>query len=875
MIHGPSRLRLCLGALAGVLILLGTLTATASAAEWGELGFFSLHVGRGPGEVDGTKDEASFAAAPDGEYFVGEESQAGTGGASEYRIQHFVGSTVQGEPVSFSGKQKVQKTGVLGLPGEVEGSGPVLLAVDSAHHRVYALETFRRREADEEEEEKEEKTGKRDFPLDDGQPAAGALYGFEYTPTEIKPLNGGAPLLDAEQLKLQGETTAGEPILNPRGIAIDPRGGDVVVAASEDIEVNTKVEKEESEKQCRPLIEYLVPSESGGVVTGAAIGHRFDDRGAVMANNGAAGGEDPCGEKEEEAAYERTPLSPVVTPQGRVLVYFDDSHEEGVEVGEEGLGQIWEVAAPKGEPPTTANAAKPGTTTAEPRKLYDEVPSEAEELAPAGEAVGVSEMSLVEGSSSEAALYVNAIYTHSSGSTGAPFVFHLLEPSKPTEPAKLTEVGFTAGAEVVDGAVAPKCGIWDQERSLAQIVGLTGGKYLAFSQFELGSAHDVEVKEFGEGGSTAGCPAEPTLSPVVTDSEHPGGTSAVPVGEPTTIEEEIASIVSGSTVKEAGRARSVEWTIKYHLLDGEEGVEHAVVNYPEPKSAIIELPHTFAKAGTYEISAAITTTDLGHPAAQVSAADVIQAEVSKLGVQMLNPSPSTIPAQEGDVTLEAEVEAPVVGEKFLVTNVTWKFGDGSQPVVENLEGSPLAIEGKAKVKALMRAFNRCATSTCSVQVEVEGHGEKSGVSYAGSAKKLVTVTESKAEAEAREARERKEREAEEAARKAREAEEAQHKAEAEAAQHKAEAEAAQHKAEEEAAAKKHQEEEAAAKKRQEEEAAKKNVLGSQSKTPTRAQLLAKALKTCKKEPKKKRAKCEATAKKKYGPKKKIKKKKKK
>jgi hypothetical protein len=60
-----------------------------------------------------------------------------------------------------------------------------------------------------------------------------------------------------------------------------------------------------------------------------------------------------------------------------------------------------------------------------------------------------------------------------------------------------------------------------------------------------------------------------------------------------------------------------------------------------------------------------------------------------------------------------------------------------------------------------------------------------------------------------------------------------------------------------AAIKKHQEEEAAKKKQEEVEKAK-------SKSPTRAQLLSKALKQCKKEPKNKRAQCEVKAKKKYG-----------
>jgi hypothetical protein len=71
----------------------------------------------------------------------------------------------------------------------------------------------------------------------------------------------------------------------------------------------------------------------------------------------------------------------------------------------------------------------------------------------------------------------------------------------------------------------------------------------------------------------------------------------------------------------------------------------------------------------------------------------------------------------------------------------------------------------------------------------------------------------------------------------------------------------------EAAAKKHQEEEAAAAKRKrEEEAASKNppVVKTTPKVLTKAEKLARALRACKKEPKKKRASCEKQAHKKYG-----------
>jgi hypothetical protein len=77
----------------------------------------------------------------------------------------------------------------------------------------------------------------------------------------------------------------------------------------------------------------------------------------------------------------------------------------------------------------------------------------------------------------------------------------------------------------------------------------------------------------------------------------------------------------------------------------------------------------------------------------------------------------------------------------------------------------------------------------------------------------------------------------------------------------------QHQEEEAAINHKHEEEAAARKKEGEEVAAKDGVLdaktGSKVTAPTRVQLLAKALKQCKKQPKKKRAQCEVVAKKRY------------
>lgn len=778
--------------LATSLLVLALVPAAAHAAggAWGEFvsGSFSLPEGSEPGQIHDF--ESRFAAAPDGEYFI-VEHQKGTGGEPpDFRLQHFAGKEVKGT-VSFSRKQEVKETGVKGEPTvEVESSGPDLLAIDPARHRVYVLETFLRREADKEEVEKNH------FPLDDSQPAAGALYGFEYTATEVKAINGGKALLDAEQLAFQGEK-AGEALLNPRGMAVDPRSGDVAIVSSEDIQENKVVEKGKGEKECRPVAQYFVPEASGG-----KLGHRFADTAGVMLKKEPEEEEEEepeaegCGAKEGGTGqvhnpYLQTPLSPVITAQGRLLAYSDliAVHEEG---------QIWEIPGPAGGAPSTTEIESPGTTTVTPDKLYDEEKYSAEEFAQAGEAVGLSEMSLVGQGSGEGTLYVNAIYRHFSGSSGAPILLHLSEPAKPTEPAKLTEVGLTAGAEVVTGEVAPACGILDQETSLAQIAGLEGNKYIAFSQYQTKNGHSVEVKEFGEGGDTTGCPTEPALTPAVSSAEG-AGVRLVPVGEQVTLEDAIATLELG-TPKYAGLARSVEWVIKYRLADGDEGEEKIPVAYPEPESPEVELKHTFKAVGRYEVSTVITTNDLGNPIAQASAADVIEVVASPLTSSMNKPEPDEIPADEGAVKLSVKVEPPP-GKKVLITNVKWSFGDGSAPEEQHPERT---IEAQTTFEA-NHEFSRCASGSCRVEVVIEGH-EADGASYSGEARASVTVIESAKEKAAREAAEKAQKEAAEQKQHEEEARQAEQKKHEEEAQQQAEQKKHEEEARQQAEQKKHEEE---------------------------------------------------------------------
>jgi hypothetical protein len=692
--------------------------ASASAATWGEGSVAKLTVGSSSGQVDEVQPGAvRFAAAPDGSYFLVEPGPTTGGGTAQYRLQHFNGTTLEGG-TSFSGTQEVTERAVTGEPVEtLDSSGPVSIAVTST--RVYVLESFTRREADEAEAKVEK------FPLDDAQPAAGALYGFEYSGTEVKALNGGKPLIGAEELAFQGEAP-GEAILNPRGIAVDPRNGDVVIAASEDI---VKVNKATgSEKKCRPIAQYLVPSGST-----ATLGHRFADTTQTMAGELAGLG---CGEELEAEAYDQTPLSPVVTAGGRLLVYFDDE-AAGIPA------QIWEMVAPSETEENTKS-----TTEVKPHELWggtlgEEPRYPAETFVEPGEEVGIGALSAVTEGSKEGSLYVDANHTLASGAgVGAPIVLHYLEPAKANEQVHLSEDGWTAGAETVPNHVAPPCGLWDESSQVADVAGLPGHKYLAFSQYKLGSAEAVEVKGFGEGASAAGCPTEPTLNPVVNTSQG-NNVHVVPAGSPATLEDVIGAPLSGTSVVELGRARGVEWIIKYRLAGGAEGEEKIPVSDSSEAEwgATVQLKHTFAKPGTYQVTAAITTTDLGHSLAAIAPADEVKVEGQSLNVQMQTPSPREVTAKSGEVKLKATIEAPA-GEKLLVTGVDWTFGEGARHE-EDLESKPLGIEGNGSVETSHVYNSSCSSGTCKVTVAIEGYTEKGGVKtfYSGSSEKTVVVHE--------------------------------------------------------------------------------------------------------------------------------------
>jgi hypothetical protein len=836
-------LGLALGLLGASLLACGSAWA---ASPWGKLNHFSLPLnksGSEPGHIafNNTSPIPQFAGGTDGSYYILDSPKRG-----EFRLQRFTGGSEEAS-ISFTPPlTQAEKEGKQGAGHEAAG---MTLAVDPSHNRVYVLTHYDRKTPTEKEEEKEV------FPLDAGMSAAGSLYAFEYASGELtsvaereneKHEKEPGPVLSPTEFAGQGEAPK-EALLDPRGMAVDPTTGNLVVVGNQDQESNAKVLLG-GQKQCRPAAQFVAIEETGGAVKAAKLGRRYVDSNAksesaiLNANEQEPG----CGEAEPEEAEEKAPLAPVFAPDGSLLVFYDDASV--------GIGQIWEMA------PVQTTGQTHVEVAATPQQLFDsEALENVLEVEPTTEQ-GNKVMSLVSESATDGTIYLDeqgrgGLENYISGES-APLVLHYHRASGGTP--SLSEVGWTAGGRFSVHAGPEACTLRKPELGSVELAGLGSGQYMGFTTYIEGEgphneikARRVEVVEFGEGGDTTGCPVPAVTTPAQSFAGKE--THSLFAGtEKVAITSYLNRIEDGSVTSPAlANAKSVEWTIKFTGLKGEKEEKHLpTVEYPLGGEDPLQLSYAFEHAGTYEITDVVHTDALADEVVQPAIADKVTVTTKPLTVKFTGPpEPESVRAEEQEATFSATAEDSTIakGTQLTLTSVKWQLGE------ETVEGGEQKLANGEGKLTLTHKLKRCKTAKCKVEVTVtevgaEGHSEQAE----------ITVTESKAEEAARlarEAEERKAKEAQEAAQHAKEAEEAQHAKEAqEAAQHAKEAQeaAAKHKAEEEAAAN------AAKKHKEEEEKAKK--------APTRAQLLAKALKLCTKQPKNKRKKCEAVAHAKYGPK---------
>jgi PKD repeat protein len=258
----PRRL---LPALAGCLLLLLVLAATAGAEGFGEVAHFGGE-GTANGKLKVSTATNAFGVDPQTDtVFVGDEPKVEH--EHEYRIQElgdkgeYLGSTLL-EP------QKVFKAAKLG--GEVKGIEGI--AVDATNELIYVLAVYERAQATEEQEEKHEE------PIDEDEPAAGVLYAFKVAPNNKKlepapDANSEGVLATPVTLKAQGEKY-GEALLEPTGITVDSTTGEVIILGEVEEKVGAEEQKHIALQRVKANGElgarYVDPVETGEEEAGEA-----------------------------------------------------------------------------------------------------------------------------------------------------------------------------------------------------------------------------------------------------------------------------------------------------------------------------------------------------------------------------------------------------------------------------------------------------------------------------------------------------------------------------------------------------------------------------------------------------------------------------
>jgi hypothetical protein len=179
---------------------------------------------------------------------------------------------------------------------------------------------------------------------------------------------------------------------------------------------------------------------------------------------------------------------------------------------------------------------------------------------------------------------------------------------------------------------------------------------------------------------------------------------------------------------------------------------------PEYLGGETSLPYTFKHTGEYEITETVTTDNLGTPTelAVRKVKATLPAITFKVEPKSALPGEGLLPGV--GTVFQAKVADPNEAEPKLT--LTWRFGDGSAPVIQNVTGKEGSFAASVE-----HAFSSTCGGTCAVTLEVkdadgaEGHGE---LKILMSTKREREAQEN-AEREAREAKERAEHEARETA----------------------------------------------------------------------------------------------------------------
>jgi PKD repeat protein len=549
------RIRLPLLVLAACAVVLAAAATQASAAPYGELLRFGK-VGNKSGQFEFNNKEHALGVDPtDNSVYVGDQVKEGSH-QTEYRIQKFNSAGTAVASVSFAVENEV---GEGGAPDGIEG-----IAVDPSLGRVYALVVYERLE---------EEGPKGLLRLDPEWDAAGTLYAFSTTPSagKLVPAEGtaGGVLANKEVLHAQAEVTAKPtetPLLEPAGIAVDPKTKDVIVVGQED-------QGEE---------EMLIAAQR--IHSNGTLGTRWVDTTHCFEGEPVSSlcPVEPGEEEPFQAGAE--PNSPVVLASGKVLVASAGS-------------EIWEIPSSF----AMGQAPKRILTFEAPEQSLLEFPGA---IAPkeGGAMAFVQEKGEAE---SEGRLYVYAGVKRLNGRTPGVISFKVGEAGgAPT----LTELGWTGGGNKSEGQ---GCTINVQKQ--ATIAAGTGETVFVFDpskpsvieeQTE-GATTNPHIDKFGPGGSACPVASASKIGLQGSQSGTPVGTEASPI--------EAGKKVTLSLGLVGGNVRKTEWDFG-DGSKGESGYQFGTAR----------IEHTYTAAGKHEVTVTITTDVLASPTVTLKAPVVVK-----------------------------------------------------------------------------------------------------------------------------------------------------------------------------------------------------------------------------------------------------------
>ncbi|HXB65506.1 MAG TPA: hypothetical protein VNV42_11600 [Solirubrobacteraceae bacterium] len=823
-------LRGLLALLAGVLLMTTATATVARADSYGEIGHPFGERGTGPGQfksIPSTTVGFGVDPADNNSVYVVDSPNLEK---NEYRIQKF-SANAKGEygfEASVTFKAPIDSNAT--TQDRVEG-----VAVDPTLERVYVL-AVEERPPNEEKEEGEEVTHR----VDGGVFAAGTLYAFstKANGAKLEPASGttnGGVLAGAGVLKSQSETP-GEALLEPKGITVDPTTHEVIILGAED--------PGEIEEVPQSLIALQRVTEKG------KLGARYVDTTNFF--------------EIEPGGAVPSAASPVVTSSGKVYV--------------ETVDQIVEI-------PSNFTEKTPPSVLLELEGAKDQLtgfPAQPPSTYGAGLSIGPE----------------GTIYAYAG-------IQQQVHPNEAKYPGVLlfnsdgVEEGWTGGQSKAS-AHEGKCLI-----SFSGTPAVAAGKEHDVFVYD-SNPNEPRVLEFGPNGT--GCPHASATAP---SAEVEG--RLAPESEPVPISKK----VSLSSTLTQGNALSVEWEFG-------DGTKETVSTDEYEKT---EAEHQFTAGGELTVTEKIHTDDLATPEIVVH---------SKINIVATPPTVVTDEAQQVEdtsatVTATVDPNGGTVSECYFEYGETESYGKKAScaslpnagavnPVNVSAQLSGLsehttyhfrivAVDGGETSKGADAEFTTgpkpTATTEAASGVSSGGATLNGAINPQGATVKTckfeygTSTAYGQVAACASEPGSGDAPVAVSAAVTGLKASTTYHfrvvavtaagtsngedktfatgaaQVIEEGPPHEIEVGNPNKQQEEAEAAKKHQEEEAAAKKKAEEEAAKKKAEEEKAKAkPTRAQLLAKALKSCKKESKKKRSKCEAAARKKYGSKTKGKKKKK-